>query len=312
MSVPCRQELREAIGRVSRAPLELLDARRHPLQSSCPLTELTLSDPGGARRRWLLKDVAHRSPRTAPKFLYDERRELAAYRALAGSGLVLAHLVGADVAADRCWLFLELVDGAPLWQSRDPADWCRAAEWLADLHALDPIGEGSPWLRYDSELYDIWMERARRFAPGAQLQELDAIHTYAIGRLADAPVVTVHGDYYPSNLLVRSPREQGACPVDFELVGVGAAALDLAALTTGLPAPFATDVIDSYRARLGAGPPREELEELLLCARLHLAIRWLGWMPSRRPPEHQRFDWAAEAHALGATLHARAAQGVLR
>lgn len=312
MNTPPSRELREAIGRVSPVPLELLHARRHPLQSSCPLTELTLSDPAGGRRRWLLKDVARRSPRTAPKLLYDERRELAAYRALTDAGLSLAPLVGADVGPDRCWLFLELVEGTPLWQSGDPPDWCRAAEWLAGLHALAPIGEGPPWLRYDSEFYDVWMERARRFAPGARLHELDAAHAYAIGRLADAPVVTVHGDYYPSNLLVRPSPERGTCPLDLELAGAGAAALDLAALTTGLPDPLAADVLDSYRARLDDGRAHEELEELLLCARLHLAIRWLGWMPRRRPPAHQRFDWAAEAHAVGAALHARAALGALR
>jgi phosphotransferase family enzyme len=312
MKVPPSRELREAIGRMSRAPLELLDAHTHPLQSSCPLVELTLNDPAAGLRRWLLKDVAGRSPRMAPLFLYDERRELAAYRALTGGGLVLPQLIGADVGPERCWLFLELVEGTPLWRSDDPADWCCAAEWLADLHALEPLGEGAPWLRYDSEFYAPWMERARTFAPGARLDRLDFVHSYAVGRLADASAVTVHGDYYPSNLLVLSSAQRGTCPLDFELTGVGAAALDLAALTTGLPASLAAVVLESYRSRLDAGPVYGELEELVLCARLHLAVRWLGWMPRRRPPAHQRFDWVAEAHAVGESLHAYAAPGVLR
>lgn len=315
MNAPPSWELREAIGRLSRAPLDLVDVRRHPLQSSCPLVELTLSDPVGGRRRWLLKDVAGRSPRMAPRFLYDERRELAAYRALSGDGLVLPRLVGADFGPDRCWLFLELVEGTPLWRSGNPADWCRAAEWLADLHALEPPGEEPPWLRYDSEFYAVWMERARTFAPGAGLDRLEVVHAYAVSRLAGACAVTVHGDYYPSNLLVLSSGERGVCALDFELTGVGAAALDLAALTTGLPGPLAAVVLESYRSRLDAGPAHEELEELeelLLCARLHLAVRWLGWMPRHRPPAHQRFDWAAEAHAAGEALHARVALGALR
>jgi aminoglycoside phosphotransferase (APT) family kinase protein len=312
MSAPSRRELRDVVGRVFGSHLKLVDARRHPLQSSCPLTVLTLSDSGGGRQRWLLKDVAGRSPRMAPPFLYDERRELAAYRALTDSGLVLARLVGADVGPGRCRLFLELVQGTPLWQSGDPADWCRAAEWLADLHALAPLGEGPPWLRYDGELYAVWMRRARTFVPGARLEDLEDVHAYAVSRLVGAPAVMVHGDYYPSNLLVRSSCERAICPLDLELAGVGAAALDLAALTAGLPAPLAAAVLESYRSRLPAGPAREELEELLLCARLHLAVRWLGWMPRSSPPAHQRFDWAAEAHAAGRALHARAAVGALR
>jgi hypothetical protein len=312
MSAPLHRDLREAAERVSQAPVELLSACTHPMQSSRPLIEIMLRAAGGAPQRWLLKDAGGPSARPGLGFLYQGRREVAAYRTLTDAGLVLPRLIGADVRSDRCWLFLEVVEGTPLWQSGDAADWSCAAEWLAELHSLAPLGDDSAWLRYDSDFYGLWMERARRFAPAARLDELDAAHEYAISRLLEAPAVTVHGDYYPSNVLVRSPRGRGVCPLDLELAGVGSAALDLAMLTAGLPAHLTAVVIESYRARLHPGFAREELEELLLCARLHLAIRWLGWMPRHRPPAHQRFDWIAEAHTTAEALGARTAVGVAR
>jgi aminoglycoside phosphotransferase (APT) family kinase protein len=289
-----------------------VDARPHPLQSSCALTEIDVGDSTGARHALLLKDPSCRSQEAGPQFLYDDRREFAAYRALAGRGLALPRLLRAsiDPGRGRCWLLLQRVEGVPLWQSGDPLAWCAAAEWLAELHALRPIPERPPWLRYDRAFYGLWMERALAFAPAAGLAGLEAVHASAIARLSAAPSVIVHGDYYPSNVLVCSPHAPRACPLDLELAGIGPAALDLAALTAGLREPLSASALGAYQARVGGGPAREELQELVWCARLHLAIRWLGWMPRRRPPAHQQFDWAAEAHAAAGALQARSARVV--
>lgn len=290
-----------------------VDARPHPLQSSCALTEISLHGAGGRRYELLLKDTGGRSPHAGPAYLYDERRELAAYVALAERRLALPRLHGASVDHEegRCWLFLERMEGMPLWQSDDPLAWCAAAEWLADLHALRPVPDAPPWLRYDEAFFGLWMERALAFAPNAGLAALDAVHAFAIARLSVAPSVIVHGDYYPSNVLVRSFPGSVVCPLDLELAGIGPAAVDLAALTTGLPEPLGAAALDAYQSRLGGVSAGDELEELVLCARLHLAIRWLGWMPRRRPPVHQRFDWGAEAHAAADALQARLATAVL-
>jgi aminoglycoside phosphotransferase (APT) family kinase protein len=291
-----------------------LETRAHPLQSSCALTEVALRDATGTRHELLLKAESCRSPEAGPAFLYDDRRELAAYLALAEHGLTLPRLLGAsvDAEASRCWLFLEPVEGTPLWQWGDPRAWFAAAEWLADLHASRPVPEGPPWLHYDEGFFAVWMERALAFAPDAGLGELAEIHASAAARLSAAPQVILHGDYYPSNVLVCGAGVPRVCPLDLELAGVGAAALDLAALSAGLPEPLSAGVLDAYEARLSDGSGRDELEELLLCARLHLAIRWLGWMPSRRPPPHQRFDWVAEANAAARALKVRPAKAVPR
>jgi aminoglycoside phosphotransferase (APT) family kinase protein len=300
-------ELSEVIGRVLGEPTEIVRVRPHPFQSSCALAEISASGPSGERRELLLKDLSRRSRHPGPARLYDERREVAVYRRLAREqGLDMPRLVGSDIdpGRDRYWLLIEQVEGIPLWQSSDPAAWREAAAWLAKLHELDKRPDGCPWLRYDAEYYALWMPRAMAFAPHADLAALEDVHARAVQRLTGAPAVVVHGDYYPSNVLVRADRPPSVCPVDFELAGIGPTALDLAALTSGLGEELSTAVEDAYRARRRVTPERDELRLLVLCARLHLAIRWLGWMPGWEPPEHQRFDWAAEARAAAAALGA--------
>jgi hypothetical protein len=78
--------------------------------------------------------------------------------------------------------------------------------------------------------------------------------------------------------------------------------LDLAALVTGLPEDQAGSVVAEYARAAAHSPPRDRLDELLLCARLHLAVRWLGWLPGWQAPEHQAYDWVREAHTAAAAL----------
>jgi aminoglycoside phosphotransferase (APT) family kinase protein len=301
---------RDAIGRLLDERFELAGARAHVLQSSCPLLEIELRDAAGCSARMLLKDVGARAPAAGPAFLYRPDRELAMYRALAEWGLASPRLLGAQLDRDsgRCRLLLERVEGFPLWQSGDEDDWCAAASWLAQLHQMPARTLAQPWLRYDEEYYARWMRRARMFHPYAGLDVLETAHALATSRLAKASRVIVHGDFHPSNVLVRGGG--GVCPLDFELGGVGAAALDLAALTTGLPQDFAGAVVNAYRLELEDPQGIDELDELLACARLHLAVRWLGWSAHPRPPDHERYDWLAEAHAAAAAVDARLAAGV--
>ena len=284
---------------------DLVDAHPHAMQSSHALTEIRLRKGGGEERQVVLKDFRARSGDPGTDSLYDTHREIEAYRRLRSEPrLSMAGLLGAEIdpAADRCWLLLDRVEGIPLWQSGDPADWCEAAGWLADLHELVPPLDGAPWLQYQTGYYDRWLPRAVALVPDAGLAAIERTHAVAIERLAAEDPVTVHGDYYPSNVIVRSPRGSGVCPLDLELLGAGPAVLDLAALTTGLSEPFTNAVLDCYTHRRGGSLTREWLEPLLHCARLHLAVRWLGWMPGWQPPEHQRFDWIAEAHKAAAAL----------
>jgi aminoglycoside phosphotransferase (APT) family kinase protein len=308
MTTTVTDELSQAVGRVLGVPAEIVEVRSHPFQSSCALTEISARDVAGEKRELLLKDLSRRTWRPGPPSLYDERREVAVYRMLGGAdGPRSPRFLGADIDAGsgRHWLFMEQVEGVPLWQSSAPAAWREAARWLASLHGLEHSADDGVWLRYDADYYARWLPRARTFSPHARLDAIEHVHSHAIERLLRAPAVLVHGDYYPSNVLVDGGEEPRVCPLDFELMGIGAGVLDLAALTTGLDRHLTDAVEKTYRARCPAPPAREELRSLVLCARLHLAVRWLGWMPGWRAPEHQRFDWVAEAHASAAALRAR-------
>jgi aminoglycoside phosphotransferase (APT) family kinase protein len=283
----------------------MIDGDRHPMQSSCPLTRLTLglSSP----YQVIVKQLAGRARHPGPPCVHDERREIEIYRSeLAGADLEVPRFLGAHIDGDLCLLFLEEVDGIPLWQSGDPAAWGAAAVWLGRLHSR-PAPRVRTALIYDERFFAQWFPRALRFAPGAGLESLATIHRRAIGRLAGCPPVFVHGDFYPANVLVRPGS--GICAIDFELAGAGPAALDLAALLTALPDAQAGELVDRYwettASARSRARSRDSLDELILCARLHLAVRWLGWLEEWHPPEHQTFDWATEAHAAAGALGGR-------
>ncbi len=296
-------ELHEALEHVL-GPVRVTNIEPHPLRSSCPLLRIQVIDSEGEPAELVMKDLGRQARHAMPARLRDAGREIAVYReVLAGSGLETAAFLGSVVhpPRDRYWLFLESVAGTPLWQTGGPLPWVAAARWLAGLHACRAPTRGS-WMHYDAAYYDAWLPRASRLSPGVEVASIEAAHARAVRRLTQAEPVFIHGDFYPSNVLVRSGSAPRVCPLDFELAGLGAGVLDLAALVTGLDPVDAAAVLDAYADTASTSPSRDELAELLLCARLHLAIRWLGWLPHWRVPAHQRFDWATEAHAVADQL----------
>ena len=290
----------------------VLSAEAHPGRSSCPLTRLTLRTRAGAMRSLLVKDLGAARRHPAPSGLLDARREPAVYAALrhAGAGVPRALGTHVDPARGHHWLFLEPVDGVPLWQAAGERAWPAAAAALADLHRANARLPSDVGLQYDAEFFGRWLPRAKRLAPRAGLGRLTELHEHACRRLAAMPAGFVHGDFYPANILVADGAPPRVRIVDFELAGHGPAVLDLAALLTGLPATQAHELTDAYWERSLLAVTRPELHELLTCARLHLAVRWLGWLEEWEPPAHQTFDWAAEAHSAADELAAIVTEGV--
>jgi len=296
-------ELHDAIGELPGAA-QLIGVREHPLRSSCRLRRLDLLTVDGRLRSVIFKDLSPAARHRAPRSVLDPRREIEVYRMLRERPEISTpRLLGFrnDEHRRRFWLFVEAVEGEPLWQSAHARDWVAAATWLARFHRLRPPASKN-WLRYDRRFYAGWLRRASRLAPAAGLDELSAAHRRAVGLLAATPVVFIHGDFYPANVLVTRGRAPGVCVVDFELAGLGAAVIDLAALLTGLPSRLASRMIDAYRDAAPATAPAEQFELLLVSARLHLAVRWLGWLARWEPPTHQAFDWALEARTAAAQL----------
>jgi aminoglycoside/choline kinase family phosphotransferase len=247
--------------------------RPHAYGTSHPLEEVELDG-----ERFILKD-SRRPPKAKPRFLHDPSREVEAYRTiLAGSGLGTPQLA----AADEGLLLLEKVEAPALWQIGEIDVWQSVARWAADAHSRLARHVDMPFLlRYDAAWYAMWLERARALV--GPLPPVEQVHAIAVERLLAEPATVIHGEFYPSNVLVSGTR---VCPVDWEMIAAGPGAVDLAALVTGWDEDTAGVIVAAY----GDVPA-----DLMAAARLHLALRWLGWSRGWSPPLEHRRDWRIEA-----------------
>jgi thiamine kinase-like enzyme len=113
-------------------------------------------------------------------------------------------------------------------------------------------------------------------------------------RAVALPRMVIHGELYPSNVLVAGER---ICPVDWEMAGSGPGIVDLAALASG----FRSEETEAILAACGDAD-RVAFD----CARLPLAVRWPGWSRAWSPPLQHEHDWRAEvldaAERLESTL----------
>jgi len=267
---------------------------------------------------WLRKDLRpaallEDARGAKPAFVHDPRREPAAYRNLLRPLAIGPHCH----AAGDDWIVIERVPGVELWQIGDLDVWVRVAAWVARMHrqlsaAVPPCPPGAgrtrrrdrsragrvPLLVHDTRLFAAW--RTRAAVAGAPGTVLDA-HRRATARLLSLPPMLIHGELYPSNILVRTVGFRlDVWPLDWELAGLGPAVLDVAALTAGGWAQPERDAM--ARAYFeAAGPPAGAwtvFQGDLVAARLHLCVQWLGWAPGWTPPPEHAHGWLKEALAL--------------
>ena len=239
-------------------------------------TVMELAD--GSHREVLLKklEIADAGVKR-PRSLVNPLREPAVYELLAGAGLGTPACFG---TADG-WLVLEKVDGIPLWQVGEIAHWANASRWLAKLHShfAHRIPAPDQLLTYNRRYFDSCAARAQgRYA----IRRFARAHQRAVEILIDLPVTLVHGEFYPSNVLVAGDR---IAPVDWEMAGVGPGVLDLAALITGWAEPERAAMVAAYG---------HVQAEHLAAAEMHLAVQWLGWGEAWTPPPAHARDWLAE------------------
>lgn len=262
--------------------VESVSRRPFEYRSSAPIAELLAGD-----RTLLLKDLSRdalveRVRAAKLPFLHDPRREPEVYRSLlARADLGTARLEA--TAGDL--LVLEKVEGTPLYQL-ELDRWPEVAQWLARCHDHFAGVSADSLVRYDRAFFEVWPERAGIDVPG---------YDAAVDRLSALPTTLVHGDFYASNVLVAGTR---VCPVDWELAGIGPGVLDLAALSLGLPEGEVERLAEAYRLALSVPPDEGSLALDLACARLQLAVQWLGWSPEWTPPPEHARDWRAELPAL--------------
>jgi aminoglycoside phosphotransferase (APT) family kinase protein len=128
-----------------------------------------------------------------------------------------------------------------------------------------------------------------------------------IAPLAALPRTFVHGELYPSNVLVvRDQPRLRVCPVDWEMAAIGPGLIDLAALVGGWDPPEQRRLVAAYLSGLprddSGSPGSETLSADLARCRLHLALQWLGWSADWRPPPEHAHDWLGEALGLAKEL----------
>lgn len=298
-----RARLREWLG----SPVVALHRQPLAYRSSFPIEELEVTLRSGDRWRLVLKDVASSAlaPAAAaakPAFLLDPRRELAVYRDVVGPMEIdVPRLVGgvADEIHGRFWLLLELVDAGPLAHVAAGDAWEAAARWLADLHGRTVPAPPAELLRYDAAWFRGWLARACARAPAGSLERIARGHERILRRLLAWPRTFLHGEFYASNVLVERADPARPRVVDWEMAGIGPGLLDLAALTAGRWSVAQREGLarvyhDAWTAT-GGRASADELIETLECARLMMALQWIGWSSAWSPPDEHRQDWLAEA-----------------
>ena len=265
-------------------PVARVEASPHPETTSFPLQQLRVSMRDGSNLELVLKDtswagLSNEAREAKPFFLHDPEREIELYRRI-----LSATTAGTPefYGAEGTLLLIENVEAPVLWQVGELDVWCLVAESLAALHGElaghvdDPV-----LLRYDAAYYQLWLARAEAFA--GPLGVVASLHEEAVERLLALPQTVIHGELYPSNVLVEGSR---VCPIDWELAGAGPGLIDLAALATGWTGADQAAIVTAYGD--------VDADDLDSC-RLHLALRWLGWSRTWSAPKAHARDWLAEA-----------------
>src|SRR5439155_21081217 len=134
------------------------------------------------------------------------RREIDVYRDVLATAELdtpryLGSLIDDDKESPRYWLFVEHVrDAKPLWQC-DLDQWPAAARWLKRLHGQQFAKLPPTLLRYDESFYWKWMERAAENKP--PVAAIARRYQSVIDQLVQLPATFIHGEFYPSNILVQ-------------------------------------------------------------------------------------------------------------
>ncbi len=201
-----------------------------------------------------------------------------------GASVPVLHGVHVDPATRSTWLVLDYVEGFERDMSRDSM--FQAAVWAAAFHraaeALRPLPVELSI--YDAGYYRGWAARTEEFAAASRrrrpwLARVCARFAELGPDLLGARPTVIHGEYYPHNVLSRHDCE--IQPVDWESAALGSGEIDLASLTEGWPASYASRCESLYRrVRWPGGAPRES-RRTLAAARVYLALRWLGESPSQ-------------------------------
>jgi Ser/Thr protein kinase RdoA (MazF antagonist) len=263
-------------------------------------------------------------PAARPAHVYDGLREALVYRTFLHEREPAAPffygVVRVQGESPGSWLLLDRIRGRELYQFEAIERWEDVGRWLAGFHSRGRsivryrvACRAANLLEHTPSLLYSWLDRAASFAETAgdterkrALERLRHPLRRAVERTIQLPGTLIHGDFYPSNILLVEGEEKPTIhPVDWELAGHGPGLLDLAALISGdwdEPAP--RRIANAYRSGL---PADERLDPVtfaraLQACRLIVAVQWLGWSPDWEPPPEHRTDWLTAAADAAAHL----------
>ena len=305
-------DLRLALERVLNTPILSMRRLPCPYSSTFTIEELEVTTECGPL--WIIfknlssAAILDDAARVKPEFLYEPLREINVYRCIHASldaGAPTFYGAIADAALKKYWLFLERVSATKLCESGNFEDWLCAARWLAHFHASGAAEPSAArktvpqLLEHDCSYYDIWLQRAQSLV-GPALDRVVPHYERAIHVLLRLPRSMIHGEFYPSNILLQDGEDTARiCPLDWEMAATGPGILDIAALASG---NWNRDQrFEIARAWHDALPPKlrpPDLIEALDYAQLQIAVQWLGWSEGWVPPGNHAHDWLSEAHRL--------------
>ena len=281
--------------------VDAVSRRPYRYATSAAIEEIRVQQRDGSETALLLKDLSRDrllgdARSTKPAFLHQPLREIETYRGILAPAGIGARCFGVVVnpGEQRHWLVIERVPGVELWQVGDLWVWEAVARWLGGFHAafagrIDDARGANPYLlELSVDWFRSWSERARAALAaspdpraaivGSALEGYGEVAT----SLAALPRTFLHGELYPSNVLVVREEPLRVCPVDWEMAGIGPGFVDLAALVGGWAPPERSPTLET---------------DLTQC-RLHLALQWLGWSADWQPPSEHAHDWIGEALEL--------------
>jgi Phosphotransferase enzyme family len=322
---PSDQELIDVLSRQDGIG-EVVGLTRRPYRyaTSAPLEEVHVETAEGGELDLILKDLARErllgdAGATKPEFLHRPEREIETYRfILSPAGIGPQCLAAVTEPPDRYLLLIEKIPGVELWQIGELEVWEEVARWLGGFHArfagrLDEVRTANPHLLdLSAGWFKSWCTRALDRLGESQDPRAQALRSalegygQVVAALASLPRTFVHGELYPSNVIVVRGEPVRVCPVDWEMSGIGPGLIDLAALVGGWDEEQRGHLVAAYLggARQEGGDPAAEEADLARC-RLHLALQWLGWSADWRPPPEHAHDWLGEALELAAELGLR-------
>jgi len=264
--------------------------RPHAYATSHTLVDAEAELDDGRSIRLVVKDAGARLA-DRPVFVHRADREAEVYRQLLlPQGSWAPRLLGTVGPT----VVLEWRPGIPLWQCEAGRTAPRLGRRIREMHDALAARVNAPFLlQYDRAFFDRWFHRACLLEP--TVSELGDAHAIALARLLEEPRIVIHGELYPSNILVD---EDAVAIVDWEGAAAGPAVIDVAALVAGSPDLHVEALLRAY-----GGVDAVALD----CARLHLALRWLGWSRDWTPPQEHAWDWRTEAQRAAERIVERAA-----